>query len=216
MPLKPFAALLAAFTWTSLVFQLVLALDYSFGLGRTLVAALGVYFGYFTILTNLLVALACSFAALAPVSRAGRWLLRPRVSGGIAAGIVLVGLGHHFLLRQLSAQDGPQWLADELLHYVTPPAYLLWWWLAARSQPLAWADAAMWCVYPVGYFVLTLLRGAITGLYPYPFIELPALGTERTLLNAGVLLGVFAATGYALVALDRLARRATSRARATS
>ncbi|WP_051378756.1 Pr6Pr family membrane protein [Derxia gummosa] len=216
LPARAFAGALAVFTWASLVFQLVLALEYSLGIGRTLPAALGVYFGYFTILTNGLVALAASFGALAPASPAGRWLLRPRVSGGITAAIVLVGLGHHFLLRAMAPDAGPQWLADTLLHYCTPPAWCLWWWWAARSQPLASRDVALWCGYPVGYFVMTLLRGAVTGLYPYPFLELPVIGLERTLVNAFALLGVFAATGYALVALDRLARRASHLARSTS
>jgi len=204
------AGLLAIVTSASLVFQLVLALDYSFGLGRTLAAALGVFFGYFTVLTNLLVAATCACAAWAPASAPGRQLGRAPAAAGIAASITLVGLGQYFLLSDTAAIDGPQRLADVLLHYVTPPAYVLWWWLGARTAPLRWSHALAWCAYPVGYFVVTLLRGELTGLYPYPFVDLAALGIEHTMANALALLGVFAAIGLVLVALDRATRRFTS------
>jgi hypothetical protein len=56
----------------------------------------------------------------------------------------------------------------------------------------------------VGYAALSLLHGAVTGFYPYPFLEVGQLGYERVLLNMGVLMAAFAVLGLILVGVDRL------------
>ena len=50
----------------------------------------------------------------------------------------------------------------------------------------------------------SLLHGAITGFYPYPFLAVGHLGYERVLLNMGVLMAAFAVLGLILVGIDRL------------
>ena len=44
--------------------------------------------------------------------------------------------------------------------------------------------------FPIAY---AMARGAITGFYPYPFIDVPALGIARVIVNAlAILAGFFA------------------------
>jgi hypothetical protein len=49
-----------------------------------------------------------------------------------------------------------------------------------------------------------VLHGAVTGFYPYSFLEVGQLGYERVLLNMGVLMAAFAVLGLILVGIDRL------------
>ena len=51
---------------------------------------------------------------------------------------------------------------------------------------------------------VSLIHGAVTGFYPYPFLEVTQLGYERVLLNMGVLTAAFAVLGLILVGTDRL------------
>ena len=69
--------------------------------------------------------------------------------------------------------------------------------VSARSVP--W-----WLLYPVGYAGFSLLRAAVTGFYPHPFLEVTQLGYERVLLNMGLLTAAFAVLGLILVGIDRL------------
>jgi hypothetical protein len=54
-----------------------------------------------------------------------------------------------------------------------------------------------------------LIRGALVGLYPYPFIDAGRLGYARVFLNAGGMLIAFICISLALVALDRAKRSPT-------
>ena len=58
------------------------------------------------------------------------------------------------------------------------------------------------------------LRGARSGEYPYPFLDVAELGLSVVLFNALVLLGVFLASGGMLVAVDKVAARRLASARA--
>ena len=57
-----------------------------------------------------------------------------------------------------------------------------------------------------------MVRGGLTGLYAYPFIDVPVIGYPRALGNALGLLVAFLLLGWAFLALARLR---TPRARAS-
>ena len=62
------AALTAAAAWAALVLQLVLIVDQFRGDGQPVALALWRYLGFFTILTNMLVALVATAMAVRPAS----------------------------------------------------------------------------------------------------------------------------------------------------
>ena len=64
-------------------------------------------------------------------------------------------------------------------------------------------------VLPIGYGIWTLLHGAVTKWYPYPFVDVTQLGLVRVLANLGGLLALFAAVALALVIADRKIERWT-------
>lgn len=188
------AVLLALLAWTALLLQLRLTLDATHARGGSTGEALLLYSGYFTITTNLFVALCASAQAWAPQSRlaGGAW------RGCATTAIVLVGLGYHLLLRDIWDPQGWQRVADDLLHYAVPVAALAHWLWYRPAAPLPAWQPLVWALYPAAYFVYALARGAWLGQYPYPFVDVAALGYPRVFANAGVLLLAYLAVGALL------------------
>lgn len=200
---------LAALAWTAVLLQLYLSLTLAVAGGKSVAAGLVIYLGFFTILTNLLVGVTLTWPLLAPGSAPGRFFARPSVLSGVTVSILLVGLGYHFLLRQVWNPQGLQLLADVLLHYAVPVLFAAYWWLAVPKASLRSTDALRWCLYPAAYLGYALIRGALLGSYPYPFIDRSVLGWGKTLLNAGGLLLACLVLGWLLIAVGRANRRDT-------
>lgn len=199
------AALVALVGWLALGLQLALSLRLAQANGHGAGHGLMVYLGFFTILSNLLATVAATAVAVAPASRAGTWFARPGVLTAITAVMLVVAGAYHLLLRQLWAPQELQKAADVALHYVVPALVLAWWWLAARRPCLHWRAIPAWTAFPLGYLAYALVRGELTGLYPYPFIDAARLGYGLVLRNAAGLLLVFCAVAAALVLVGRLA-----------
>jgi hypothetical protein len=187
-----------------------LALQFYLMLVRDSAAILGVvitYFSFFTILTNFLVALVFTAAAVRPRAEWGEWLRTPSVQASTAVYIAIVGMVYQLLLRHLWNPMGAQWVADVLLHSIIPVGYVLYWWLFAPRDGLSWKNALGWLVYPGAYLVYTLARGAVSGLYPYPFVDVTALGYGGVLVRCAGLMLLFLGTGLLMVAIARKRRR---------
>lgn len=169
----------------------------------SLVGGLVNVFSYFTVLSNTLAATVLSYAAFGHEGRARQWFLSPPVSSAVATSIVLVALAYSLLLRHLWHPEGWQRLADELLHDVMPVLFFLYWWRCVPKGSLRLRHVLAWALYPAGYFAFALWRGHVIGVYPYPFIDVAALGYGQAMLNAlGVLAG-FWAIGLLVLGLDR-------------
>ncbi|WP_449431432.1 Pr6Pr family membrane protein [Pseudomonas putida] len=203
MPRHPWLTLAAVLGWLGLAVQVYLVLLARWQEQASLIGGLINVFGFFTVLTNTLVATVLSYAAFGRESRARRFFLNPAVGGAVAASIVLVALAYSVLLRHLWQPQGWQWLADELLHDVMPVLFILYWWFEVPKGSLRLRHLAGWALYPAGYFAFALWRGNEIGAYPYPFIDVSSLGYARVMLNAlGVLAG-FWGIGLLLLAVDR-------------
>lgn len=194
-----FAVFAGAVAWIGVLLQLYLSISSSLVAGRTIAEGLISYLGYFTVLTNILVALVLSIPIVSSASAPGRFFHRPGVETATAAAIALVCVAYHLLLRHIWNPQSWQLLADVLLHYVTPILYLAYWWVAVPKRKLRWWHVAAWTSYPAGYVAYMLIRGELTGLYPYYFLDVDALGYTKSLTNA---LGVFA--GFVFIALGLL------------
>jgi len=193
----------AMVAWFGVLLQLVLSLQLAVTNGKSALDGLVIYLGYFTVLTNLLVAVSLSWPLLSPRSAPGRWFQRPGVASAIVVSIAIVGLAYHLLLRHIWNPQGLQWLADVTLHYAVPLLCLVHWWFCVPPARMAWHAPLAWAAWPLAYLVYALLRGAWLQSYPYPFIDVTALGYPQTLLNAAGLLVVFLLLGSVLVAVGR-------------
>jgi hypothetical protein len=205
---RAFALSLATLAWFGVLLQCYLSLRMAAQNGKSVGGGLESFFSYFTVLTNSLISVSLTFSLSAPSSTLGKWFSRPGVVAGIATSIGFVALSYHFLLRHVWNPQGAQLLADVLLHYVIPALYVLYWWLDFSKAALRWMHPLFWSAYPIVYLIYALIRGGIGGSYPYPFIDVAALGYGRTMINSLGLLVVFIALGLLFVALSRTRRRA--------
>jgi hypothetical protein len=194
------AALVAAAAWAGLAVQFAANLE-----TQSALDAVWILLRFFTIITNLLVALTMTGVA------AGR-RVSPFILAGLTLAILFVGAIYMTLLHGIVQLVGLGNLADTLLHYVVPVAMGIYWLAFAPKIGLTWRDPLLWCVYPILYLAYVVVRGSVDGRYPYPFIDVASLGYGRTLLNSLMLMAAYLVAGLALVALGRgLARRRGAR-----
>ncbi|WP_266169229.1 Pr6Pr family membrane protein [Dyella subtropica] len=205
-----FAAFAAALGWFTLALKLLLSIRMTQAMGQGALAGVWLYLGFYTVLTNMLVALALTAGSTGPRGPITRFFGRPGVNTAIAMSIAVVGVIYSLLLRHLWNPQGWQLFADIMVHDAMPPIFLLYWWLAVPKWSLRWQHIVLWQAYPVGYFAYVLARGALIGRYPYPFLDVNTLGYARVVGNACLVLLAFVAVALVLVALARWqVRRAT-------
>jgi hypothetical protein len=240
--MRIYAAVGALLGWFALALQLYLMLVQSPPGTAALLGTVITFISFFTILTNLLVALVFSAVALprfpvkfsgfrelhAPFLKErrtrchvqgraqeirlraetawGRFFRSPSMQAGTAVYIAIVGMVYRLLLRQLWNPQGAQWVADVLLHDAIPVGYVLYWLLFAPRAGLRWKDALDWLVYPAVYLVYILARGAVSRVYPYPFVDVNVLGYGGVLVRAAMFLLVFLGMGLIVVTVGRRIR----------
>ena len=117
--------------------------------------------------------------------------------------IAIVGIVYSIALRHVWDPEGLQKIADVVLHDATPVLYVLYWLLFVRKGELQFRDVPAWLVYPAIYAVYSMIRGAMTGRYPYHFLDAGVLGYPRTALNIVALLAAFLGASFLTVALGR-------------
>ena len=206
------AAVIAGLGWFGLSVQLYFNIQGALVKNLPVAGHLIDYFSFFTIETNLLVALVLTIYCARP--QAAQFLTRPSVKSALVVYIIIVGVVYAVLLRNLWHPHGLQLLADVVLHDAIPFLYPFYWLAFLPKGSLRWSDPSWWLVYPVLYFLYSMLRGAAYGIYLYPFFDAAQLGFARVSMNAIVLLAVFFGLGVILTAIDRaLASRESGRSR---
>jgi len=164
------------------------------------------YFGYFTILTNMLVASVWSGAAL----NRGGWLNGPRTEGLAFTAIAMVGILYHALLASRWHPAGWQWIANFGVHTLTPVLFGVYW-LARPHGALKWRDAALFLLWPLGYCVYALVRGGFDGWYAYYFLNPATTAPAQLALNILAQGAGFMFAGLIVIAADKGLLRPFSR-----
>jgi hypothetical protein len=154
---------------------------------------------YFTIQSNLLVAIAMTMVLRGNTSAKGFKLL----AFGAVVNIAITGIIYNLVLRSIWDPKGLQLLADNLLHTITPVLYVVYWILQRNTGKLTFKMALIWLIYPLVYFIYTLVRGPLVNWYPYPFIDVRAIGMNEVLMNAITIAVIFLVVGLIFVALSR-------------
>jgi hypothetical protein len=199
-------AIIALVTWFALGLQLSITVSKITSQGRPLTVAVEFFLHFFTVLSNLIVAISLTAGLLAPATSIGRFFLKPSVQTAIAVYIVTVGLVYNLVLRGIVPQEGFSKLADELLHVIVPLLYLVFWYVFTAPRSLGWKDNWPWLIYPGLYLLYALIRGEILGEYPYPFLNVATFGYGQVVLNAAGVLVAFLVVSYLFIALNRVKR----------
>ncbi|MCL2515982.1 MAG: Pr6Pr family membrane protein [Microbacteriaceae bacterium] len=126
------------------------------------------FFGYFTIQSNLLLALVLVLSG----TGLGRWSVGlPYARGAVTVYIVIVGVVYGTLLAPLAEAGGvPVPWANTILHNVSPVLAALDWLVVGDRPRLRWSRLWVLLPYPAVWVAVVLARGATDGWVPYPFL----------------------------------------------
>ncbi|MDF3981731.1 Pr6Pr family membrane protein [Luteibacter sp. PPL201] len=196
------AVVVAAVAWPGLLLQYWLIL-WSGPLLQVTVR----YLSFFTILSNLLVALVAT-----AIATGGNWapfnrLRTARVRGLAALSITVTWLVYMTVLQGHWHPRGVHLIADRTVHYVVPLMYVAWWATLQEHGTLSWGDIGRWLGFPLAFAVWTLLRGAVVHEYPYPFMDVDRIGYGHVVLNSLAVGVLFVVLGALYVSLDRVLGR---------
>lgn len=163
---------------------------------------------YFTILTNLALGITMAMLAMGCV------VLRS-ILHSLTTAILAVGIVFHIALADLIDPQGWGIVTNQVFHTAAPMLGAVWWLAFAPARPHGWRRLGWVIIWPILYALYVLARGAATGVYPYPFMDLPQLGWARLILNMAVLSAGFVAIGALLNALVQLRIRLQAPRRST-
>lgn len=128
------------------------------------------FFAFFTIQSNLLAA----GVLLATVVTRARSPLLDWLRGAAVVYLTVTFVVFIVLLAHIDVQLVIPWV-DFSLHKITPVFIVIDWLIAPPSARIRVGRAVLWLAFPLVWLIVTLVRGAIDGWYPYPFLD-PANG----------------------------------------
>ncbi|MFD5244834.1 Pr6Pr family membrane protein [Amycolatopsis sp. NPDC058340] len=155
---------------------------------------------FFTIDSNILVGVGGLLLALGAAGRS-TWFGVLRLTGLV--GITVTGVVFQVALADLYELHGWAVFADTMLHKVSPLMCVAGWLLFGPRGQLSWRVLWWSLLYPLAWLAVTLVRGALIGFYPYPFVDPGINGYGGVAFNC-VLIGVlFIGLAAAAVGFDR-------------
>ena len=144
------------------------------------------FFSYFTVQSNIFVALTCGWLAVRPAADGDPFRV---LRLDALVGISVTGVIYVTLLRPIVNLSGIPKLTDIAFHYLAPILTVIGWLLFGPRPRVGERTLAWSLVWPALYVAYVLLYGAVTDWYPYPFIDAKALGYVPALRNGvGILL----------------------------
>jgi hypothetical protein len=130
------------------------------------------FFSYFTILSNALTAIVLLVGAWYAFTRRSDpyWynLVRACAVTYMATTLVVYNL----LLREVSLDQATTvpW-SNEIMHVWAPLYLIVDWVLAPGRRHVEWRRLWTIAIFPIAWAVYSLIRGALVGWYPYPFMN---------------------------------------------
>lgn len=194
------AGVLAGIGWTALAVDFLRTLLHAVLLHESMPRVLFGYFRFFTILTNVFVAGLMSATAARAVRV--RPLPRPSLFRAATVYAIVMGVTYEVLLRHLWSPKGVQFATDLAFHDLVPALTVLFWMIYAPKR-LQWRDLPWLLAYPLGYFAVTLVDGALGAGYPYDFLDAGRLGYPSVIVIGVAFLAAFLLLGAVLTVAGR-------------
>ena len=169
------------------------------------------WIGYFTILSNITVAVVMTVLVVRP-----GLFTRATVGGAIwralrldsVVMIIVTGVVYNLLLAT-GGKSGWDALSNALLHVIVPILTVLVWAVAGPRRILGFSTIWLSLVLPILWAIYTLIRGAVISAYPYPFFDVISNGYASVLIFVAVILVLAVIINLALLGIDRLIARIT-------
>jgi hypothetical protein len=137
-------------------------------------------FSYFTIQSNILVAVA---TFLVVTGRTGSQLFRVLRLASLI-GITVTGVVAAVALPPSPSYTTANLICDRLLHIVVPVLTFVGWIAFGPRGFVTRRDILPSLIWPIAWLVATLALGPLTHWYPYPFLNVDSIGWGRVLLNS--------------------------------
>jgi hypothetical protein len=156
-------------------------------------------FSFFTIQSNLFV-LGTSIALALNLFRDGKLWRVLRFDALL--GIIITGLVYETILAQLVHPQGWALVATIGFHYISPWATLIGWLIFGPRPRMTWTSTALGFIWPLLWLVYTFVHGAVTGWYPYPFLDVDTIGFADSVRNSAIVLLIGVLIAVVLTVLD--------------
>lgn len=194
------SALLSILCWFTVILQLILIIiNRQASVFETIIR----FFTFFTILTNILVAMVFTANWLQP-KNSFQFFNKPNTQVAIAVYIFVVGFVYNTILRFIWQPKGWDKLADELLHLIIPIVYILYWYFKFSKKEINYKSVFGWLLFPIIYIVIVMIRGYFSGYYPYPFLHVGNLGVNKVLLNSILMTLFFVVVSFVFYRINNL------------
>lgn len=173
---------LAALSLAGVITQLSVSVAADFGVVN--------FFSYFTILSNLF----ASYVFIVSAIRLSRGYIATTsdvaIRGASVVYMLFVGIVFNTLLTGADLGGLKPWI-NVVHHMVMPVAVIVDWLVWPPRRTISMRTGMLWLAFPAIYTVYSLVRGAITGWYPYPFFSPKSQGYGGVAIYCVVLLVAF-------------------------
>lgn len=193
----PLARSIAAIIGTTIIAALALQTTLNLERDGSPLVAFGLQLRYFTIWSNLAAALLLGWIA------SGRRVPQP-VLFALATALTIVSLVYWTLLAAEHHPVGLDRLTNQLFHSFGPLATIGWWLAFSPPRAVTRRTLPVVMIAPLVYTGFALVNGALTGFYPYFFLDRERFGWGQLALNITGLALLFLATGALLLGFKRL------------
>lgn len=142
------------------------------------------FFSYFTAWMNVLVA----GTSLYLMKSMADSKLYNSIRLSTLAGLGVTMLTHYLFLA--GPLEGLPMISDLIIHTLVPGLYIIAWFILGPAVRVSRISFLLSLIIPTVWLFLALVRGILTGWYPYEFIDIQLNGVLRTALNLVMLYGV--------------------------
>jgi len=190
----------AVLTLVAIISQFVVHLQHKFDVVN--------FFSYFTNLSNIFASVVFIAGAVYLLQGRTPTPAQELIRGASVVAMAVVGIVFSVLLQDTDLGTLQPWV-NFVVHYVMPVAVVADWLFQPPKSTIAPQQIGYWLIYPLLYLAYTLIRGAIVGFYPYPFLNPDKVGGYGivALYCIGIFV-LFLVVGWVSLALgNRLPRR---------
>ncbi|HEY8912947.1 Pr6Pr family membrane protein [Lacisediminihabitans sp.] len=169
----------------------------------------GEYFAYFTIESSMINVVVLLVGGMLALRGRAETEFFTSVRVAVLSYAVITAAVYNVLLRNIpsTGYHGVQW-PNEVMHVWVPIVIVLDWLFAPGRARVGWTRLWLVVSYPLAWLAFTMLRGAVTGWYPYPFLEPDGPGGILSVLVYVVGISVFIlAVASTVIVVGRLDAR---------
>ena len=154
-------------TLTAIIVQLTIHISNGFVLLN--------FFSYFTNLSNIFASVVFIVGAIALVTFREPTPTQDVIRGASVVAMAVVGVVFSLLLRNEDLGTLLPWV-NFIVHFLMPIVVVVDWLAQPPKSHITFRQTLYWLIYPLLYLVYCLIRGAIVGFYPYPFLNPAKIG----------------------------------------